>query len=139
MSQDVRVVYLAGPYSVYKDREKAFQLHLKVARWLIGRGHSVYSPIVHGHVISRNVFYGGVEFNWWEDIEPRFIRAVDAVLFIYTPELWKSRGCQREALYALLMGKPIGLVISEEGDSIDELSPTRVVWLSPRRGDEDDG
>lgn len=82
--------YLASPYTKHKcGIETAFVMAARVAGQFVRAGISVFSPIVHSHVIAQ---YGHIEptdHETWLLIDAPFMRAARA-LIVYQADGWQE-------------------------------------------------
>jgi len=120
------LIYLACPYSKpwrdstpgqAEDRSylatRAEDASLAAAL-LMQDGHSVFSPISHGHAIGQearaNKIGLGITLDTWRAVDQAMIRACDAVYVLTLPGWEMSEGIREEILFARTLGKPIFLV-----------------------------
>jgi hypothetical protein len=90
------VIYLAGPYSDPDAavREARFRAACLATAKLVCRGHSAFSPIVHGHPLAEY----GVPIGWdfWQPFDLEHLARCDE-LWVLTLDGWRqSVGVQEE-------------------------------------------
>jgi hypothetical protein len=101
------MIYLASPYSHPREsiRERRFRDACLATAKLLRTGHSVFSPIVHGHPLVHH----GLPTDWsfWEPFDRDHISRCDEVLVLML-EGWKSStGVAAEILIARELGIPV--------------------------------
>ena len=99
-------IYLAGPIARL-GVDQAARLHLEASVELVKRGYAVFSPLMNSYPIFEQTKQL-VSKPWWQALEEPFIQTCDALVFIFTPELFFSEGCRREFEYAQAHRKPVG-------------------------------
>jgi nucleoside 2-deoxyribosyltransferase len=101
------MIYLASPYS-HPDaavREMRFRDACRAAAKLMRLGHTVFSPIAHGHCICTH----GLPTDWrfWEPFDRHHLERCDEVV-VLTLDGWDaSAGVQAEIRIAIELGKPV--------------------------------
>jgi len=108
------MMYLASPYS-HPDpvvRERRFRAACSAAATLMKRGHAVFSPIAHCHVIAEH----GLPTNWayWQAYDRDHLMHCDEVIVLMLSGWQKSAGVQAEIRLARELHKPISYVEPEE-------------------------
>ena len=108
------MIYLASPYSDpdLMVRQQRFLMVCREAANLMRQGEMVYSPIAHGHCISRC----GLPFDadYW-DAHSRLMLARCESLAVLRLDGWEtSVGVQREIELAKTMGIPIRHLVPRE-------------------------
>lgn len=116
------MIYLASPYTYIMPRTGFEHLDLRknaneveeqryeaaklaVVR-LMRQGHSVFSPIVHTHVIAKDYqLPSSVDF-WWEFNLP-FLRAASEVKVLTLDGWIASKGVRQEIDFAHSIGTPV--------------------------------
>ena len=121
------MIYLASPYSHPNSiiREIRFHDACLATAQLLRTGHSVFSPIVHGHPLVAT----GLPTDWsyWEPFDRDHIERCDEVI-VLTLDGWKtSIGVTAEIGIARELGKPVRYLAPDAA-----VSPT-----SRRRWDRD--
>jgi hypothetical protein len=102
------MIYLASPYS-HPDKTivtRRFAAVCKATAEMMRRGHHVFSPIAHSHVIAK---IGKLDLGWefWRDIDFAWIRACGH-LCVFTLDGWRdSVGVQAELSFAVSLQIPI--------------------------------
>jgi len=119
------MIYLASPYS-HPDpnvREARFEAACRAAAFLIRLGHTVFSPIIHNHLLCRYMLPG--DWQLWDRHDRRYLTACDEIV-VLTLDGWRtSKGVQAEIAIAGELGRPIRFIDdSPDGvrfiDAIDE-------------------
>jgi hypothetical protein len=102
------MIYLATPY--YHENPKMmvrrFDNVTKAAAWLCEQGHSVYSPITHGHLIDR-ASTEGIDLEVWKECERTIMPICSELLILLLHQWEKSDGIKREKKLARKFGKQI--------------------------------
>jgi len=101
------MIYLASPYS-HPDsvvREKRFHDSCRVATQLLAAGHTVFSPIVHGHSLVGH----GLPTDWsfWERFDRDHLVRCDEVVVLMLDGWRESVGVAAEIRIAGELGKPV--------------------------------
>lgn len=78
----------------------------KIAGELLQKGHRIFCPITHSHIIAK-VSKLPTEFAWWMRLDEGFIDACDELLVAMIPHWDTSKGITHEINYARETGKPI--------------------------------
>ena len=104
------MIYLASPYSDSDPevREQRFEKVCQAAAGLVRAGHIVFSPIAHGHSISKF----GLPTGWkdWEKSDRAFLVRCDEVA-VLTLDGWdESEGVREEIRIAKEIEKPVQYV-----------------------------
>jgi hypothetical protein len=102
------VIYLASPYS-HPDplfREARFQAACHATAQLIRAGHSVFSPIVHGHPLAR--FGLPTDWAFWQRFDEEHVKRCDALLVLQIEGWRESEGVQAEIALATSLGMQVG-------------------------------
>ena len=100
--------YLATPYRAYKGpRASAFTQAAQQAAILSDSGISVFSPIVHSHVIASHTERLVEESPEWIDLDMPMVRAARGVIVCMLPGWEQSSGIYRECNEAIKLGKPV--------------------------------
>src|SRR4051794_15067165 len=94
------MIYLASPYS-HSDpriRESRFQAACRATAQLIRAGHSVFSPIVHGHPLACL----GIPTDWafWQRFDEEHLKRCDELLVLQIEGWRESEGVQAEIVLA---------------------------------------
>jgi hypothetical protein len=108
------MIYLASPYS-HPDpvvRERRYRAACSAAATLMKRGHQVFSPIAHGHVMAEL----GLPTCWayWQDYDRHHLTHCDEVLVLMLSGWKESAGVQAEIRLARELRKPMSYVEPEE-------------------------
>ena len=99
--------YLATPYSKLPNRIGAADMAARLAGVLTNLGYTVFSPIVHSHLISRYVEADPRDSAFWVNLQLPFIAAADGMI-IGTMLGWReSDGISEEAKLFATAGKLI--------------------------------
>lgn len=98
------MIYLAGPYT-HKDPavvHARYEAHRKACAQLLKDGHTVFSPIVHGHNMLPELDHWRHEE--WMEYDMKILNRCDHII-VLTIDGWKeSRGTQEEIRYCLNQG-----------------------------------
>ena len=109
------IKYVASPYSQYITLESAWRDVSVATGKLMKMGMTgVYSPIAHGHTVSRH--HGGIDdldAEWWERQDADHVNAAVACIVICLPGWDKSRGVNHEIATFMEAGKPVVYVDPE--------------------------
>lgn len=101
----MRLIYLASPYShpLEAIRILRYEAAIEAAAKIMDKtGAMVYAPIVHNHPIARK--RGAAEHDFWLPRDIRMLRCMDE-MWVLELEGWaKSKGIEREAEVAEIMG-----------------------------------
>jgi len=104
------MIYVCSPYTDPDPavREQRFESACRAAAELICQGRTVYSPIVHSHVICRY----GVPLDWrfWARHDRRFLELSREVVVLMLPGWEASVGVQAEIAIARELGKPVSFI-----------------------------
>lgn len=104
---DQELTYLASPYShpYPMVREHRFEAVCKKAAELMSQGLFVFSPIAHGHPLTKHGALG--DWAYWEKYCIKMIQLCDT-LTIFQLEGWReSKGVTAEIKIAKEFGKPV--------------------------------
>lgn len=106
--QDDKRIYLASPYS-HPDaavRVERYHAVCKAAARFARQGHTIFSPIAHGHSLIANGL--PIEDNYWQDWCLSFLDMWATDLWVLQLEGWEeSNGVAMEIDLATKMGMPI--------------------------------
>lgn len=114
------LVYLATPYSKYKDgHAAAYAIACRVSARVMNEGVAVYSPIAHGYGIAlhgrEDDIQIGSDAASWERINLAVLNGCSALV---VPEIdgWReSQGIQDEAWIAAVSDMPV-YVMDKDGN-----------------------
>jgi hypothetical protein len=112
--------YLASPYTSDDNRvqEARYQLALTACALLIKKGFSVYSPIVHWHVVAEE--YSDIPYSTYLNNDLQHLQSCDAMI-VLTAAGWKeSQGVQAEISMAIELGMPIQYFSPTTGEFTNE-------------------
>jgi hypothetical protein len=100
--------YLASPYTKYKSgHEIAYRDVCAMAAALVKKGYAVFSPIAHGHGLSK---HGGIPFTdhaVWEKIDSPFVDLCGGLIVAKLDGWDNSEGVAVEISKFRAAGKPI--------------------------------
>jgi len=103
-----RLIYLASPYSHHDPDVRAARALAvaKVAGDLMGKGHLIFSPVCHTHLIceTRGLPF---EFTFWERHDRAILKACKALWVVQLPGYKESQGIWAEKACAMDSGIPI--------------------------------
>lgn len=104
-------IYLASPYShpAPEVRHQRFEAVNKAAAELMRRGHVIFSPISHSHIIARDHDLS-TDWGFWERIDLEFVKKCDELWVLKLDGWGKSRGVNSEISYAQLLGIPVKFI-----------------------------
>jgi hypothetical protein len=107
------MIYLASAYSHFDAAvcEQRFRAACQAAAHLMRAGHTVFSPIAHGHCIAQH----GLPTDWrfWERFDCELLARCDEVL-VLTLDGWReSAGVLAEVRIAGELGKPVRYLAPE--------------------------
>jgi len=111
---DKSLVYLACPYSLdgrdgAKERERRFNAVSKVAAQLMEQGHSVFSPISHGHPIALN--NGHIGWERWQELDRAILTNCCRRMIVLMLEGWQqSLGLAQELKIARELKLPVSYI-----------------------------
>jgi nucleoside 2-deoxyribosyltransferase len=101
------MIYLASPYSHPHPqvREARFESACRATAGLVRTGHVVFSPIIHGHPLTRY----GLPSDWpyWEPHDREHLSRCDEVVVLRLEGWRESEGIQGELAIAAALGKPV--------------------------------
>ena len=101
------MIYLASPYSHpnVNIREARYRSVCRATAMLLEAGHSVFSPIVHGHPLAE---YGlPTDWAFWQRYDRDHLTRCDE-LVVLTLDGWReSIGVTAEVALAVELGKPV--------------------------------
>jgi hypothetical protein len=108
------LIYLASPYSDPNPEvtEQRYQEVLKATHYLMDQGYTVFSPIVHCHVILK--MYGlPTSWEYWKKYDSVYLEMCSELL-IYTLPGWEhSKGIRGEIDIATALMTPIEFLSPE--------------------------
>ena len=100
--------YMATPYSkFYFGIEAAAQMAAKIAGKLLGRGESIFSPIVHSHYIAMICGLDPMDHEFWMETDKAFMERCTGLIVVMMPGWTKSKGVRMEIDAFKRAGKPI--------------------------------
>ena len=101
------IAYLASPYSHPSDhiRQYRFDKACEATASLLRQGRYVYSPIVHGHTLTRH----GIPSDWafWADFDEAMLSRCDELIVFMLDGWAESEGVQKEIEVARELGIPV--------------------------------
>lgn len=112
--------YLASPYTSddYRIQEARYQMAVTACALLIKMNLSVYSPIVHWHVIAEQYF--DIPYSTYLNNDLQHLQNCDAMI-VLTATGWKeSHGVQAEITMATDLGMQIQYFSPTIGELTDE-------------------
>lgn len=118
----LKKIYLACAYSHPDDqvKEERYEKVTKLAGLLLSKGFYVYSPITHGHAISK-LYPLPTGWSFWRAYDFCFIDWADALIILDSEDIEKSVGVNSEIGYAAGKGKRI-FIVNENADILAELT-----------------
>ena len=106
------MIYLACPYSNNDPevREQRYQAANRAAAYLIKRGHTVFSPISHSHILARD--YGlGLGYESWKKLSQKILPICNKLVILEIPGWEISTGVVAE----IAMAEACGITIETVG------------------------
>lgn len=99
--------YLASPYTSddYRIQEARYQMAVTACALLIKMNISVYSPIVHWHVVAEQ--YYDIPYSTYLNNDLQHLQNCDAMIVLTAAGWNKSHGVQAEIVMATDLGMPI--------------------------------
>lgn len=98
--------YLATPYTNYPaGHQNAWDRACRVAARLLQANIPVFSPIAHGHQISRSLEADTHEF--WMKVNRPLMDAAHGLIVVTMDGWWESRGITEEREIFTAAGKPV--------------------------------
>jgi hypothetical protein len=107
--------YLASPYS-HPDpevRHQRFEAVNKAAAELMRRGHVIFSPISHSHIIARDHDLP-TDWEFWERIDLEFVKKCDELWVLKLDGWEESKGVWAEICIAKSLDLPVKFIALEE-------------------------
>lgn len=103
-----KLIYLASPYSAYKDgKEAAFQEVCAKAAELMLQGHKVFCPIAHSHPIEWWGMGENQTGDFWLEQDFAVLQHCDEMWVYQMPGWENSYGIEQEISFAQDYGIPI--------------------------------
>lgn len=101
------MIYLASPYSDPEPavREQRFHAACAAAAALLRAGHRVFSPIAHGHPLTRHSLPG--DWTFWESHARWYLERCDEVVVLMLDGWNDSEGVRAEIAIATELGKVV--------------------------------
>lgn len=112
----MKILYIACPYT---DDDPNIQLKrvalaTKVAGIYVARGHIVYSPLTHTHLIDGTIpMLDKPTYDWWLKFNQPFMEICNEMIIIQTKGWDKSTGIAEERAYFKRANKPISFFLPE--------------------------
>jgi hypothetical protein len=104
---NIGLCYLATPYALTADIERAFQQAANIGGKLCKSGLTVFSPISHSHPMAR---YAGLDHRdpaVFESINQRMLEFCDILIVVQMEGWQRSDGVRREIAFFEATHKPI--------------------------------
>lgn len=124
------MIYLASPYS-HPDatvRERRFREVCRAAACMLRAGHSVFSPIVHGHPLVAHGLL--TDWGFWEPFDRRHIERCDEVVVLMLEGWEESVGVAAEVRIAGELGLPVRYLAPEATDHPSGGAPSTVARVA---------
>jgi nucleoside 2-deoxyribosyltransferase len=101
------VIYLASPYTDPDPavRTQRFNATCAVAALLMRDGHMVFSPVVHGHPLTRHGLPG--DWSYWKPHARWHLARCDEIVVLMLEGWEESVGLCAEVEMATALGKPV--------------------------------
>jgi hypothetical protein len=125
-------IYLASPYShPDKDlRESRYKAACHASGYLISQGHTVFSPISHGHGITKEFNLPG-DWEYWKKID-RIVLPMCMSMVILIIDGWKdSKGILAELQMAGPLHRPLALLRPDPINKTYEYISTPISQVLP--------
>lgn len=107
----MKKIYLAIPYSGME--QSSFEQANEAATKVLKRGHNVFSPISHSHILANTAKLPGT-WAFWEKIDMQFLDWADEIWVLVPKEGYSkvknSVGVTAEIDYAIKSGKTVKFV-----------------------------
>ena len=104
-----KIVYLSIPYTW--NPEKSFEVANKITAQLMEAGRVVFSPISHGHYVSKNLKKENVlSWDFWIKQDLAMLSVSDEMVLVHLKEkddkfgedlIYSSKGCIEEISFCL--------------------------------------
>lgn len=100
--------YIGSPYSLYMEgTDKACEDVSRLCSRLMERGLIVFSPIAHGHTITKCGKLDPFDGAFWIKVDEVFLSVCDALIVAELPGWKESEGVTWEIDAASEAGKPV--------------------------------
>jgi len=105
------LIYLASPYThaSKKIMYERFEKVLRLAAYLIRKGHFVFSPIAYGHVMAGR-YKLPTDWKYWLSFDEKLISKCDKLMVFKLKGWQKSKGVQAEMKIARKYKIPVGYI-----------------------------
>lgn len=115
----MKLIYLASPYSKYKDGpEAAFKAVCQKAAEVMSMGYDVFCPIAHSHPIEEYGFFGEKgDHDFWLKQDFAILRKADELWVYMMPGWEKSYGVTKEIELAKARKIPIEYLYFDDQDA----------------------
>jgi len=115
----LKLIYLASPYSKYKDGpEAAFKAVCQKAAEVMSMGYDVFCPIAHSHPIEEHGFFGEKgDHDFWLKQDFAILRKADELWVYMMPGWEKSYGVTKEIELAKARKIPIEYLYFDDQDA----------------------
>lgn len=99
--------YVATPYSDYGDLDEAARQASLATAWIMMRGFSAISPIVHGHAVAKEAGLDPLAHEFWMRVSLPLLRASHGLIVVRLLGWDLSDGIRQEITYSVQNNKPI--------------------------------
>ena len=108
------MIYLASPYTHREShiRRGRYKAACEIAAKFMEAGEPVFSPISHGHGICEMGV--SVEYETWQKVDERLLRACDLIVVLKLEGWESSRGISEELKAGTRLG--LGTLFMEPGE-----------------------
>jgi hypothetical protein len=115
VKRDNILVYMAGPYSRYPDKEKLMDAFMTTAgKWMLEHpGNHVVSPL-YMHYSLKHVPGMSGDYNFFGDYSRNLLRRCDLVVVVMFPGWEESTGVRDEIATAEKCGIPVEYIDAPE-------------------------
>lgn len=103
------LAYLASPYTLAPDRRLMARKTARLCSRLILSGVHAFSPIVHGHFMSRGEYgeLDPLDGELWQQINQPYLEVCEPLIVAHMDGWAESKGVAHEIAYFVKAGKPI--------------------------------
>jgi nucleoside 2-deoxyribosyltransferase len=99
---------LSSPYSFYElGHDKAAEHAAEIVADLVEMGVHTFSPIVHGHPLSKIGKLDAMDLNIWYPFNETIMARCDVLIVAHLPGWETSKGITHEVAFFTAMRKPI--------------------------------
>jgi len=102
-------IYLASPYGHpdWQERQARYHKVCRIAGELMQAGHTVFSPIAHGHSIAMQLGNDVMDYAFWLRQDFAVLPHCEELWFAQIDGFRESKGMSAEAIAAHALGKKL--------------------------------